>query len=210
MESVDSSDSKSWIVTSFENTWTHQRRKRRQQAREQPKNIEQTHEIQQKDNCETYADEADYEVPMKRLKKEDCLSGSAIENGPLTEACSLLKTDASLKGVATNQNSRDSVSHANNCSSLEGSNISYARNDSSAKFVPQIIEGKAVSVDTNEAVERREVKQEPYDEDRTLLKCLLTVHSGADCGIAIHFDWISGQSRECMHQLMLYLRNKFQ
>src|SRR5688572_22717154 len=111
-ESVDAPGSKSWIITSFENTWTHQRRKRRQLAREHPRNIEQGPEFnQQKDICEKYAYEADYEVPTKRLKEDSLSGGSVNEIGSVPEVCSLLKTDTNLKGSAINQKG-DSASHA--------------------------------------------------------------------------------------------------
>lgn len=197
----DAPGSRSWIVTAFENTWTHQRRKRR--AREQPRSIEQEPKNQQKDICEKYADEADYELPAKRVKEDD-LNDSVNQNCSATEVCSLLKTDANLQSSDINQKG-DAASHAKNCSSIEESN------NCSTKVVSQIIQRKAISVDTNEAVEKWEVKQDKaYDQALPLLKCLLTVVPGADLGIAIHLDWISGKNRECLHQLMLYFKNKFQ
>jgi len=176
----DAPGSKSWTVTSYKNTWTHQRRKRREMAREQPRSTEQGPETQQKDICEKYADEADRELPTKRLK-EDGLDYSVNQKCSATDVCS----DANLKG--------DSASHAKNCSSIEESN-------------------NCVSVVKNEAVEKLDVKPEDkaYDQASPLLQCLLTVVPSADLGIAIHLDWISGQNRECMHQLMLYFKNKFQ
>lgn len=215
-ESVDvPPGSKSWIVTSFENTWTHQRRKRRLLAREQPRSIEQGPENQQKDTCEKYANEADCDLATKRLKK-DGSSGSVNQDSSVAEVCSPLRTDANLTGSAITQKG-DSTSNAKkNCCSIEESNISSTRKDSllscSTKPTSQIIGGKAVSVDRNETATSREVEPEgkACDQALPLLKCLLTVLPGADLGIAIHLDWISGQNRECMHQLMLYFKNKLQ
>lgn len=196
-DTVPPLDDRCWVVTSFVNTWSHQRRERRRLARERSDNPNQAAEngkidqIEQTASCRKRLTEKDGEPSAKHLKLDAQCSYREID---LEDKCNqVLKTETHLHSNLLTV-SNDPL-HVEQTEQTDGNN--HFQNPAAESFLH-----KACTKDSEEISE-----DVMSNEGLPLLKCKVTVCS-TDSGLAIQFEWIDGQSREYMHQLLQFLKNK--
>lgn len=189
---------RSWVVTSFINTWSHHRRKRRRLARERSDNPNQAAEdskndkIEQTASCRKRLAEKDGEPSAKHLKLDDWCSNQEIDLEDKSNQ--VLKVETCLHS--------NSFTMSNDPLHVEQSQ----QTDDNNRFQNPAVESFLHKVCTKGS---EEISEDVTSNEglKPLLKCKVTVCS-TDSGLAVQFEWIYGQSREYMHQLMQFLKNK--
>lgn len=178
-------------LTAVENTWCHQRRLRRQRQKQNNDQPEQDTEL--KSSTES-------EVKDANDKATDLLNGNISEDNSNKRSLDNPEEVSNAKKLKLNNNTQEQIVTPEKVSNLNLKSSNSVVQDSCSKK----IDNPGCSKETGPSP----VTHEDVSPKEFILKCVMRLKRNADDQVMMELEWLDGKSRELMHQLFTFIKNK--